>query len=408
MQAEAIDGVAVATDRAAAPKYLRALTAVSRSPRKGEYLVILIRSGSFYRTDRLGAKLARAMISGKSNIEALELIDHIEAGSSEWGQRLIYALEAKGALATSRPASPPPLRLRLVAYIAGPVLGAVGPIVRIMPPALLASLFRKLLSLGSGGSAPSNRRHRPRQRRSFNYAFMYLTLCLPPERVGKVINRLFDRAAADEVADRVKAEGPTVAAFLRGPLCPAVPNVLRARGLEVVRIVPPLSHGVFVSRQSGQLVDFFGETPQMLVRDTGRLFAGELLRHLQEGRSVYVGLDNILHVRDPKTGTLSKPQVTAVVEMLGRRFPRNDFPAMLATRSGRPLVLWTTHDSAAGCVISASPPLYPDSSLPMADRIAELSKALYRYAEAAIHEHADDWRYFAHINLMTVDQPPPG
>ncbi len=236
---------------------------------------------------------------------------------------------------------------------------------------------------------------------------MYLTICLKPQRLGKVVNRLFDSAAVDEVAARLNAEGPTVAAFLRGPLCPAVPNVLRTRGCEIVRIVPPLSHGANISRQSGRLVDFFGESPQMLVPDTGPLFTGTLLRHLKEGRSVYVGLDNILHVRDPQTGTLSKPKAMAEVEVLGFRLPRNDGPAWLAARSGRPLVLWTTHNSTAGCVITASPPLYPDDSLPMADRVVELSKALYRYAEAAIHEHADDWRYMAHIDLMTVDRPAP-
>ncbi len=408
LHAEVVDEVAArdATDHVEKPKYLRALAAVCRSPRKGEYLVVLFRSGAFYRTDWLGAKVARALIQGRPTIEALELIERIEPGSAEWGQRLIYTLEAKGAITTSRPPSGlPRWRRLLVARIAGPLLGVVGPIVRITPPRLVADAFRVLLYLGAGRSVAGNGHGSPR--RSFNYAFMYLTICLTPQRVGKVVNRLFDRAAADEVTARVRSDGPVVAAFLRGPLNPAVPCVLRTRACEIVRVVPPLSHGVYVSRRSAPLVDFFGESSQMLVVDTAPLFSAALLRHLKEGRSVYVGLDNILHVRDPKTGVLRKPKGMPEVDMLGFRFPRNDFPAWLAARSGRPLVLWTTHDSAAGCVISASPPIYPDASLPMANRVAELSRAVYRLAEAAIREHSDDWRYRAHINLLTVDQPAP-
>ena len=409
MQAEVLDevGPASTADRPTAPKYLRALAAVTRSPRKGEYLVVLLRTGSFYRTDWLGAKVAQTLIDGKSDLEALDVIDRIEEGSAEWGQRLIYVLEAKGALTASRPPSGlPRWQRKLVAGIAGPALGAIGPILRIMPPRLVAAGFRMLLSVVTGSSLPSKGRG-SRPRRSFNYAFMYLTICLTPPRLDRVVNHLFDHRAADEVAARVRSEGATVAAFLRGPLCPAVPNVLRTRGNEVVRVVAPLSHGVNISRGAGRLVDFFGESPPKLVIDTAPLFTAELLRHLKEGRSVYVGLDNIQHVYDPKTGILTKPKAMAEVEMLGYRFPRNDYPAWLAARSGRPLVLWTTHDSSAGCVIKASPPIYPDASLPMTDRVAELSRALYRYAEAAIREHADDWRYWQHINLMTVDEPAP-
>jgi hypothetical protein len=237
---------------------------------------------------------------------------------------------------------------------------------------------------------------------------MFLSLCLSQPRLGRVLNRLFDPIAADEVAHRVQEEGATIGVFLHGPLCPAVPNVLRSRGCDVIRVVAPLTHGMRISSSSQPLRDFFGESPDILVADNTTLSIGPLLRHLKDGRSVYVALDNIIHVRDVETGDLSKPKAQAEVEMLGHRFPRNDMPAWLAARSGRPMVLWTTHGSEAGVVIKASPAIAPDPALPMEQRIAALSETLYKYAEAAILAHPEAWRYWTHINLMTVDQPAPG
>src|SRR4029077_11310219 len=112
--------------------------------------------------------------------------------------------------------------------------------------------------------------------------------------------------------------------------------------------------------------------------------------HLKSGRSVYVALDVPASERKP----------AAEVKMLGHAFPRNDWPAWLAMRSGRPLALWTTHSTPAGVVITASPTLYPDPSLPIGMRVADLSERLYALAEAAILEHPEAWTFLGYLHLL--------
>jgi hypothetical protein len=385
------------------------MLAVARSPRRGEYLVVQFGSGSFYRTDRLGAVVSKALIAGRSDLEVVELAESSEPGAGERARRLLYVLEAKGAIA---PVPPPHgtrrWQRRVIAAIAGLAVTACGIAVALTPNAILARGFSALLSspiAGSGGDGAAAAAGSARPRRSFNYLFNYLSLCLSQPRLGRMINRLFDPIAADAVAGRIRDEGATVGVFLHGPLCPAVPNVLRSRACEVVRVVAPMTHGINVSPRSGSLRAFFGEPDEMLVTDSARLAIGPLLRHLKSGHSVYVALDNIIHNVDTTTGEMSKPAHAAEIEMLGLRFPRNDMPAWLAVRSGRPAVLWTTRASDAGFVLSASPAIYPNADLPVEQRVKDVSRQLYRYAEAAILDHPQDWRYWPHIAMMTVDAP---
>jgi hypothetical protein len=166
-----------------------------------------------------------------------------------------------------------------------------------------------------------------------------------------------------------------------------------------------MTHGIYLSESSGPLSNFFGDAPQMAVADNDSLVAtGTLLRNLKAGRSVYIALDNIIHVRDHKTGELRKPKTEIEVEMLGLRFPRNDGPAWLAVRSGRPLALWTTHCSPSGVVVlTGSQLIQQDLSLPIEERVAAMSQRLYACAEVAIRAHPEAWRYWSYLNLMTVN-----
>jgi hypothetical protein len=171
-----------------------------------------------------------------------------------------------------------------------------------------------------------------------------------------------------------------------------------------------LTHGINLREASGPLSNFFGDPPQMTVPDNVPLVAAKaLLGHLKAGRSVYVALDNIMHVMDPMSGENHKPKPLAEVEMLGHRFPRNDGPAWLAARTRHPLALWTTHCTRSGrVVITASPLVYPDPSLPIDRRVEAMSLQLYAYAEAAILEHPEAWRYWSHLSLMTVEEESAG
>jgi hypothetical protein len=219
-----------------------------------------------------------------------------------------------------------------------------------------------------------------------------------------MVHRVFDERSVNELAARLEPAEPVVGVFLHGPLFPAVPNVLRTRGREVVRAVVPLTHGINLSSRFGPVSHFFGDSPELTVAIKDPLDAmGALLRGLKTGRSVYVSLDDIMFARDRQTGQLRKPKPAAEIDMLGRRFPRNDGPARLAVRSGRPIMLWTTHCSSSGVVfITASPLLYPDISLSAELRVGELSGRLYGFAEQAITSHPEAWRYWSYLNLMTV------
>jgi hypothetical protein len=242
----------------------------------------------------------------------------------------------------------------------------------------------------AGSPAPAKR---PNPQR--NYLFLYLSALLPAKQLNRLVENLFDPDSVDEVVDCLRASGPIVGVFLHSPLCIAVPHALRNRGQQVVRIIIPCAHGINVSQRSGPLRDFFGESSEMAVElspTSGGLTGstGQLLRHLKAGRNVYVALD----VPDRKPA--------AEIEMLGRRFPRNDWPAWLAVRSGRPVVLWTTYASTSGITLTTSPLMHPDSSLPVGARVANLSERLYARAEAAIRDHPEAWTFTGHLTLFEL------
>lgn len=416
MKAESpvVDALTVSHD--VAPKrYLRALVAVARSARPGEYAVVHFGSGTFFRTDRLGALAVRALIHGQSDAEAIELVERIEAGVGERARRLIDQLSSTGTMTTVRLfQGGRRWWLRRVAALAiGPVLSALAPLVHLAPTSVLAWMFRilpsspiayhvwrssrltildnlqasgyagqpeaRLLEIGRGCAvcAPANR------------LFLYLSLAITPERLNRLVERLFDRDSADQLAIRLQADGPAIGVFLHGGLYAAVPNALRIRGQEVVRVVVPRTHGINLSELSGPLRDLFGDSSTMTVEVNDPLAMGALVRHLKAGRSVYIGLDRLVFER--KAGE---------IDMLGHRFPRNDGPAWLAVRSGRPLALWTTHSSSTGVAIEASPPLYPDPSLPVDLRVSALSERLYAYAESAIRQHPEAWAAWSYLNAF--------
>jgi hypothetical protein len=389
-----------------APKrYLRALVAVGRSSRRREYMVVHFGSGSFFRTDRLGALVVRALIDGHSDVEAMDRVDRIEPGSGARARQLLFPLEMKGAM-TRLPPAPGSYRRglrRLVALAMGPPLSILGQVVRLAPTPVVAWMFESWPSSPLGHhvwrsnrvTVISNLRasgyaERPEawlldiSRRcaavARNYFFMYLMVGLSPGRLRRLVERLFDNDSADDLAVRLEATGATVAVFLHGPLCVAVPNALRMRGRDVVRAVVPLSHGNNVSERSGPLGDFFGDPPDMAVDVTDANGSGALLRHLKAGRSVYLAMDGPGNARKP-----------SMIEILGHSLPRNDWPAWLAVRSGRPLALWTSYNSPSGVVIDASPSLHPDPSLPIELRVAALSERLYAYAEAVIRQRPEAW-----------------
>jgi hypothetical protein len=214
-----------------------------------------------------------------------------------------------------------------------------------------------------------------------NHLFAYMSTVLSPERLCRVLDRVFERRSVDDLAVHLEAAGPTVGVFVHGPLSMAVPNMLRSRGREVVRVVIPWTHGANLSERSGPIRDFFGESPETTIALTNSLGLGAVLRHLKSGRTIFTALD------EPPRGW--KP--VAEIEMMGQTFPRNDGPAWLAVRSGRPLAVWTTHGSPSGIVITASPLLHADQSLPVERRVADLSERLYACADAAIGEHPEAW-----------------
>jgi lauroyl/myristoyl acyltransferase len=137
--------------------------------------------------------------------------------------------------------------------------------------------------------------------------------------------------------------------------------------------------------------EFFGDTPDVVVESTDSGASGGLLRHLKAGRSVYVALDDLARGR----------KGISEIYMMNQSFPRNDAPAWLATRSGRPVALWTTHWSGSRVVITPYALIYPDPSLPQEVRVAALSERLYRHAEAAIRAHPEAWGCWNYLHLVT-------
>lgn len=386
-------------------KYFRGMVAVARSPRRGEYAVVHIGSGSFFRTDRLGALVARTLIAGKSDAEALEFAEGTEPGAGQRARRLIFALDMKGAM-TSTPPVKAGRRRRVAAHVLGAVLTVVGFLVSVSPTFLLAWMFGMVPHTPIGKHVWRSTRltivnnleanglsGRPEPSR--NYMFMYVSTVLSRKRLRDLVNRLFDQDSARVMAGYLEAGGATVGAFLHGPVCVAVPNALRSHGREVIRIVNPWAHGIYVSQFSGLLGDFFGDSPDMAVALTEHLASGALLRHLKAGHSVYVALDQAARNARP----------TANIEILGHTVPRNDGPAWLAVRSERPLALWTTHSSPSGLVLTAYAPIYPDPSLPVELRVAAMSEQLYADAEAAIRAHPEAWSGWSHLNLLKRSRP---
>lgn len=393
----------------AATGYLRGAVAIGRSARRGEYVVVHFGSGRFLRTDRLGATAIQALIDGRSEAEATDIVEQIEPGTGERAQQLIDRLGTKGAITRDPDFRVRRRWLRQVAAVAmGLAMRALVPFARLTPTPVLAWMLGSMPSTRAGrdlwrasrltvlnghGPGGSTAARRPNPQR--NFLFMYLSTLLPSKRLDRLANYLFDRESTDKLARRLRENGPEVGVFLHSPLCVAVPNVLRSQGLEVTRVAVPCAHGINVSKRSGPLGDFFGDSPDQAVelRDPHGApadISGGLLRHLKAGRSIYIALDVPAPDRRP----------VAEIEMLGQRFPRNDWPAWLAVRSGRPLALWTTHGSGSRVVITASRVLHPDPALPVARRVAALSEELYAAAEAAIREHPEAWTFLAYPGLL--------
>jgi lauroyl/myristoyl acyltransferase len=397
-------------------RYLSALVVVARAAKRGEYVVIHFGSASFFRTDRLGAILVRSLVDGRSDLEAMHLVDQIEAGAGERAQGLIFVLEAKGAMTRMLPAQTGRGRRwrSLASKAMGLVVSAIGPIVRLAPISFLAWMLALWPSSPIGRHVwranrwtvvnnlrASGYAHRDEGQlldmsrhiagHSRNYFFMYLSVGLLPRRRALLVNRLFERDSVDGLVARLESSGPTIGVYLHGPLCVALPMVLHTRGQVVVRSLIPRTHGTKVCERSGPLEDFFGEPREVGVDVTRPDASGAMLRHLKAGRSLYLGLDE-----SPLEG-----RVGPEIGMLGQRWTRNDWPAWIAVRSGRPLALWTTHDSPAGIVVTSSPLLYPDPSLPLERRVAELSTRLYGHAEVAIRNHPEDWTGWGYLSFLT-------
>ena len=409
--------------QAEVPKYVSSVVAVGRSARPGEYVVAHFRTGTFLRTDWLGARVVRSLIRGRSNLEALAMVEKIEPGSGELAKRLMFALHIKGAITSEPVGRNRRRRLRVASAMMTVPLTAMGPVVRATPISVLAWLVGVLPSariarrvsgasratlsdkLQASGYAGRELAAAMRPTRSLNHLFMFLSTNLPPDRLNRFVDRLFDRESVDRFVRSLEVTGGTVGAFIHGPLCAAVPNAVRVRGQRIVRVIVPWTHGMFVSSASGPMRDFFGDSPEMVVAEQTdrKLTPGPLLRHLKAGRNVYLALDAIAHVRDSVTGELRKPRPDAEIDLLGHRIPRNDGPAWLAVLSGRPLALWSTYYSSNGVVLVSSPPLYPDLSLRTEERVEALSLRLYACAEAAIREHPEAWRYWSLLDLITVD-----
>jgi lauroyl/myristoyl acyltransferase len=360
--------------------------------------------------------MLRALIDGRSDTEAMELVEQVEKGAGERARQLIEGLAAGGALSWTAPArSKARWQVRRQAAIwTGVGLNLFGSSARRLPISVLAWFFWTLPSTAITQHVWRSRRNtilrnmrasgfagRPEQDLMHiglgsascapaNGLFAYLSATLGPPRLAQLAERLFDRGSADRLSASLHRNGPVVGVFLHGPLCVAVPNILRNRGHEVVRTITGHSHGTNVSERSGPLLRFFGDPPEKAVEVNHALATAELVRHLKAGRSVHIALEIVPGQRN-----------SGNIMMLGNRFQRNDGPAWLAVRSGRPVTLWTTHRSRSRLVIQGSAPLYPDPALPVERRVAELSERLYQEAETAIREHPDAWGGWGYLSLIS-------
>ena len=410
--ADTLDLSAVPAGYELAPRgYLCVVAALARSPRRGEYAVFHFGSGSFFRTDRLGAMATRALIDGRPGSEAMDLVEGIDAGAGERARRLICLLGSTGGMNVVKPRRR--RSRRLAALSTGMVLSAIAPLVRVAPTRLLAWMFKMwpsspiarhawrssratvINNLEASGYADRNQAwlrdvgSRCVAEASRNYLFNFVGIANSGPRLDRLVERLFDRQSLDELAHRLRSAGPVIGVYLHGPLQVAVPNALRTRGLDTIRVVVPITHGINVEGSSGRLGDFFGDSSGAAVEESDPNASGALLRHLKAGRNLHLALDKL-------AGDAAKG---AKVEMLGHCLPRNDGPAWLAVQSGRPAALWTTHNSRAGVVITPTPLLYPDPALPVKLRVADLSQRLYTYAESAIREHPEAWTCWTYPNL---------
>ena len=421
MNAQAVVASRASVGFGTPPRYLHAVVAVARSAYPHEWSVVHLGSGKFLRTDRLGASTIRAMIDGRSDLEATAAADRIERGAGDRATQLLEGLASAGALTLTPPAlgSSRWRSRRLAALAVGLLLGFAGRLVRLAPVGVLAGLFRWLPGSpvtahvwrsGQSGIQANLRAagymDRPPRWLKWaglgcaavapvNHLFMYLGPVLQPARLAGLVKQLVEPDSFDRVARQVDEAGAVVGVMLHSGCFALVPNALRERGLQLIRAVAPEWHGVYLSHRSGPLGDFWGDRPETAVKVTDPLATAAMVRHLKAGRSIYIALDRLAFERP-----------TATTDMLGLAFPRNDGPAWLAVRSGRPVSLWTTHYSPGGVTLNASPLVYPDSSLPPDARVADVSERLYRLAELAIRAHPESWAGWTYLSLVTNSAPP--
>jgi hypothetical protein len=260
--------------------FLRAMVAVVRSARRDEYMVVHFGSGTFFRTDRLGALAIRALMRGRSDAQAIQLVEGLEPGSGVRARWLIDLLGSKGAM-SHVPGSQAGMRSRLrrrAGLATGLTMSILARFVRVTPAPVLAWTFGILPSTAMGRSTWRTNRltilnalrangsvtpTRPNPQR--NFLFMYLGTVLTPAQLSRLVEHLFDRASVDELSGRLQATGPTVGVFLHSPLCVAVPNVLRNRGHEVIRVLITRASGINVSQRASPLRDFYGESTELSV-----------------------------------------------------------------------------------------------------------------------------------------------
>jgi len=356
------------------------------------------------------------MVDGMSDVDAAGLAEHQEAGAARRTHQLVEELATTGALTWNRPDTHTNRwRVRRLAGLtAGLGLGAAAAVARHLPVRMLSRMIGLLpsspftwhvyrssrttivanllsssladeparwlrwVAMGSAAVAPANG------------CFNFLGTILARGRLDLVADRVVDRPSADRVAAQVAEAGPLIGVFLHGGLYAAVPNVLRSRGHKVVRVVVPRTHGTYVSEASGRLTDLWGETSEMTVEAGDAFGSAAMVRHLKEGRNVFIALDRLAFARP--TGT---------AYMLGRALPRNDGPAWLAVRSGRPVALWTTYIDRGRIQITASLLLYPDPTLSPQERVARLSQQLYEQAEKAIRAHPEAWACWSYLSGAT-------
>ena len=406
-------------------RYLRAAVAVARSAKAGEYVVAHFSSGTFFRIDALGAQAVRALVDGASDLEAMQLVEERETGAGQRLKPLIDHLFVRAAMTSEPPARSGArwaIRRRASPAI-GTAMSMLAPFVRFAPTRWLAWVYRALPSTPIGrhvwrscrftivdnlrasgfGDHPEPWLRKTSQQIAActpgDWFFLYMTIALSPARLERFVSRVFDAAGVADLASRLRAEGPAVITYMHGPLSPALPNALRALGVHVVRTTKGDAHGVNVSDKAGPLSSFFAETPDMAVDLADENAAQAMLQHLGRDHSIYISLDKV-----------ASPRATAEIGLLGQRFSRNDEPAWLAVRSGRPVILVNTFYSGRKIGIDVYPTLYPQpGEQPEAD-VERISTRLYQYGESALRAHPESWAcwtYMSRVQGLRVQEPPP-